>query len=115
MSTINELSAVATVSGGDLIPVFSTSNGDARKCSFTVAAAYVGQNLGAALATSLTTSSYLKSTATTVAALPAAATVGAGARSTVTDANAATFNSVVAAGGANTVPVHCDGTNWRIG
>lgn len=51
----------------------------------------------------------------TVATLPAAATAGAGARAFVTDANASTFASVVAAGGANGVPVYSDGTNWRIG
>lgn len=50
-----------------------------------------------------------------VAALPAAATAGAGARAFVNDANATTFNSVVAAGGANFVPVFCDGTDWKIG
>ena len=51
----------------------------------------------------------------TVAALVAAATAGAGARAVVTDANATTFHSIVAGGGANTVPVFSDGTNWRIG
>ena len=51
----------------------------------------------------------------TVATLPAAATAGAGARTFVTDANATTFASIVAAGGANGVPVYSDGTNWRIG
>lgn len=51
----------------------------------------------------------------TVATLPAAATAGAGARSFVTDANATTFASIVAGGGANGVPVYSDGTNWRIG
>jgi hypothetical protein len=51
----------------------------------------------------------------TVAALVAAATAGAGARAVVTDANATTFHSVVAGGGANVVPVFSDGTNWRIG
>ena len=56
-----------------------------------------------------------KSPATTVAALPSATTVGAGARSFVTDANATTFLSTVAAGGANKVPVVSDGTNWLIG
>jgi hypothetical protein len=49
----------------------------------------------------------------TVATLPA---VGAAGRcSFVTDANATTFNSIVAGGGANKVPVFSDGTNWRIG
>lgn len=51
----------------------------------------------------------------TVAALVAAATAGAGARAVVTDANATTFAAIVAGGGANTVPVYSDGTNWRIG
>jgi hypothetical protein len=51
----------------------------------------------------------------TVATLPSASAVGAGTRAAVTDANATTFNSVVAGGGANFVPVISDGTNWRIG
>jgi len=51
----------------------------------------------------------------TVAALVAAGTAGAGARAVVTDANATTFHSVVAGGGANVVPVFSDGTDWRIG
>lgn len=51
----------------------------------------------------------------TVATLPTAAAAGAGARSFVTDANATTFASVVAGGGANGVPVYSDATNWRIG
>ena len=50
----------------------------------------------------------------TVATLPAAASL-AGAAAFVTDANATTFASIVAAGGANGVPVYSDGTNWRIG
>lgn len=48
----------------------------------------------------------------TVAQLPTGA---AGMRGFVTDANASTFNSVVAGGGANKVPVFHDGTSWRIG
>jgi len=51
----------------------------------------------------------------TVSTLPPAATAGSGARAYVTDANATTFASVVAGGGANAVPVYSDGTNWRIG
>lgn len=53
--------------------------------------------------------------AVTVATLPSAATAGRGTRAFVTDANATTFASVVAGGGANAVPVYSDGTNWRIG
>lgn len=53
--------------------------------------------------------------AVTVANLPSASVVGAGARSMVTDADSTTFAAVVAGSGANTVPVYSDGTNWRIG
>ena len=51
----------------------------------------------------------------TVATLPSAATSGAGARAFVSDANATTFASIVAGGGASKVPVYSDGTNWKIG
>lgn len=50
-----------------------------------------------------------------VSGLPAAATALKGYRAYVNDANATTFASIVAGGGANIVPVYCDGTNWRIG
>ena len=59
--------------------------------------------------------SYVQTPSMTVANLAAAATAGAGARAFVTDANATTFLSTVAAGGANKVPVVSDGTNWLIG
>ena len=61
------------------------------------------------------TAPYVRTTSVTVATLPAAGTAGAGARAFVSDANATTFASVVAGGGANGVPVYSDGTNWRIG
>lgn len=69
------------------------------------AASLAGQFYGATLRTGQTT----------VAGLPAAATAGAGARAYVTDANATTFLSTVAGGGANKVPVVSDGANWLIG
>jgi hypothetical protein len=50
----------------------------------------------------------------TVATLPSA-TIRPHPRTLVTDANATTFASVVAGGGANKVPVYSDGTDWRIG
>jgi hypothetical protein len=56
----------------------------------------------------------IKMAAYTVATLPSAATHLYG-RALVTDANATTFNSVVAGGGSNKVPAFSDGTNWRIG
>jgi hypothetical protein len=50
-----------------------------------------------------------------VSGLPTPAAAGAGARGYVSDATATTFNSIVAGGGSNFVPVFSDGTNWRIG
>ena len=55
----------------------------------------------------------LMHTSQTVANLPTQ--VYFGMRTFVTDANATTFRSVVAGGGANTVPVYYDGADWRIG
>ena len=52
---------------------------------------------------------------TTVGALPAAAAGNKGVRTMVTDANATTFMSTVAAGGANIVPVISTGVAWVIG
>lgn len=57
----------------------------------------------------------IKLTPVTVANLPAAGTIGAGAKAFVSDATSTTFASIVAGGGANNVPVYSDGTNWRIG
>lgn len=51
----------------------------------------------------------------TVATLPSAASIPANSRAFVTDANATSFLSIVAGGGANKVPVVSDGTNWLIG
>lgn len=41
MPTINQLNAVDSLSAADLIPVYSSSNGDARKASLSVIAEYV--------------------------------------------------------------------------
>lgn len=51
----------------------------------------------------------------TVAQLPAAATAGAGARSMVSDANSVVFNAAAVGGGANIMPVFCNGVGWFIG
>lgn len=45
----------------------------------------------------------------------AANTIDALKNQPMTDANAVTFNSVVAGGGTNKLPVFSDGTAWRIG
>jgi hypothetical protein len=57
----------------------------------------------------------MATTPVAVASLISAADAGVGARALVTDATVTTFNSVVAGGGANRVPVWSDATNWRIG
>jgi hypothetical protein len=51
----------------------------------------------------------------TVATLPSAVTSGAGTRTFVSDSSVTTFNTTVASGGANTVPVFSNGTNWKVG
>lgn len=66
--------------------------------------------------TVVASTTYVKTSSTTVAGLPAAGIgSGTGSRYFVTDATATTFASVVAGGGANRVPVYSDGTDWRIG
>lgn len=59
--------------------------------------------------------SWIRMAVTTVAALPAAATAGAGARMFVSDALAPAFGAAVAAGGAVTVPVYSTGAAWNVG
>lgn len=70
---------------------------------------------GTAASTALQVGGPIRHATYTVATLPAAGTVGAGTRAAVTDANATTFNAVVAGGGANFVPVTSNGTTWLIG
>lgn len=53
--------------------------------------------------------------ATTVDSLSTCNAAAIGQRKSVTDATATTFASTVAGGGANIVPVFCNGTNWIIG
>jgi hypothetical protein len=53
-----------------------------------------------------------------VADLPAASAIMKGVRMVVTDSTVAAsgnFGAIVAGASSNTVPVFCDGTNWRIG
>lgn len=47
MATINELSAIDTLVGGDQLPVYDASNGDARKASLTTLLTYIQANLTA--------------------------------------------------------------------
>lgn len=118
MTDINRLSAASAVAAGDQVPIFSTENGDARRAAMSVLLAYLQANMTDASVQTLVASRTIKTTAMAVAALPSAAAAGLGARATVTDSNAtltAGIGAVVAAGGANVVPVFSDGANWRIG
>ncbi len=45
MTTINNLTAVDTVAAGDAVPVYSASNGDARRAAMSVLLAYMQANL----------------------------------------------------------------------
>lgn len=78
-----------------------------------------GLNVGATSsdpgAGNLKASGFIQAGSVAVGSLPSCAAGTQGARLMVTDANATTFWSIVASGGANIVPVTCDGTNWRIG
>lgn len=48
MPEINQLTAVDAVSAGDSVPIFASSQGDARKASMSVLAAYIQSLLTAA-------------------------------------------------------------------
>jgi len=110
MSTINQLSAVDSLSAGDNVPVFAASQGDTRRFSLTTLVTFLSSAF-----TSFTVTSYTRVTPVTFANLPAAATAGNGARAIISDATATTFHSVAAGGGANMVPVFVDNGQWRIG
>ena len=66
--------------------------------------------------TSITTvNGILKQQVYTFATIPSAVTSGAGSRSFISDSSITTFGTILAGGGATTVPVYSDGTNWRVG
>lgn len=54
MATINQLSATDTLTGGDLLPVYVSNNGDARKASLTLLKSYMQNNLTFPSATGIT-------------------------------------------------------------
>ncbi len=61
------------------------------------------------------TTATVKTVAVVFSALPSASTAGTGTRGFITDANNTTFGSQVDGGGANSIPVYSDGTNWYVG
>lgn len=110
MATINQLTAVTSLTAGDNIVVYVPNQGDTRRSSLTTLVEFLSTAF-----TSLWATDYLGTDPVTVANLPSASEAGAGARAMVTDATATTFASTVAGGGANTVPVFSNGTDWKIG
>lgn len=84
---------------------------------FKTQAATVGSGTGAqTLVTSFTIKGGVPiRPSSVVGSLPTCDAARTGGMAWVTDANATTFLSTVAGGGANKVPVSCDGTNWVIG
>ena len=105
----NHFGGVLNISGSNNERLISAKS-DSHDPAF-----YVSGSGDALLTGNLSAGSYIKTTTSTVAGLPAASAAGAGARAFVTDANATTFASTVSGGGANSVPVYSDGTNWKIG
>lgn len=51
----------------------------------------------------------------TVATLPSAASAGAGATAFVSDSSSPVFGATVTGGGSTQIPVHSDGSNWKVG
>jgi hypothetical protein len=111
MPTINELPLVTQLTTSDQLPLYSQANGDARRATIATLVTFLSSDAFA----SFEATSYISTTPVTVANLPSATTSGSGARAMVTNANATTFGSIVAGGGANIIPVFSDGTDWRIG
>lgn len=72
-------------------------------------------NLTFTTTTNTLTVPVVKTQSTTVANLPSASVVGAGARAFVTDATTKGFLDIVNGGGSNKVPVVSDGSNWYVG
>lgn len=111
----------AGTGGGLAGRVFTASNTDnsmahastvAATSSTTGSATFAG---GIGVAGAIWAGTYVATGVVAVASLPACGAGIKGARMFVNNATATTFASTVAGGGANNVPVVCDGTNWIIG
>jgi len=108
MPTINQLALITQLSSGDNVVLWVPNQGDSRRASLTTLIAFIEENFGAVVCTSVQT------TPTTYAQLPTAVGI-AGTRAFITDSSTATFAATVAGGGANIVPIYSDGTNWKVG
>jgi len=108
MPTINYLPLITQLSLGDNLVLWVPNQGDSRRASITTLIQFIEENFDGVVCNTVQT------TATTYAQLPNPVGI-AGARAFITDGSTATFNATVAGGGANAVPVHSDGTNWKVG
>lgn len=118
MTTIQQLPTVSNLSLSDLLVTWNTTNSDSRKFSITALRDLIQANLTAAYGNTATFTTYVQVTGVLTAYLPAPSAAIQGARATVTDSNqtlTAGIGATVAGGGANVVPVFCNGTNWVIG
>lgn len=109
IGTNNSPTAALLVSTDNSVRAVDT----AAATSSTTGALRSGGGIGAAGA--IWAGTYTATGVIGVGSLPACGAGITGARMVVNDANATTFASTVAAGGANVVPVMCNGTNWIIG
>jgi hypothetical protein len=107
--TVNNSSLIGwSAAAGGSAPSISQDTSFAR-----VAAGLIEANNGTAAGVA-----FVRLNGVVVASLPACSATYQGARGTVTNASqtfTAGIGAIVAGGGANIVPVFCDGTNWRIG
>lgn len=103
----NDAGRIVYTNNGDTMGFFT--NGTIAVTISSTGAVGIGNTT---FAQKLDVTGAIKTTAYTVATLPAGQ---AGARAFVTDATASTFASIVAGGGAIGVPVYHDGTNWCVG
>lgn len=108
MPTINQLPLITQLSSGDNIVLYVPNQGDSRRASLTTLIAFIEENFGAVVCTSVQT------TPTTFAQLPTPVGI-AGTRAFITDSSTATFAATVAGSGVNIVPIYSDGTNWKVG
>ena len=109
MPTINQLPLTTQLSGGDNVVLWVPNQGDSRRASITSLIAFIEDNFGDVVA------STVKTTAVTFANLPSAATAGAGTRAFINDSTTATYGDPAAGGGALAVPVWSNGTAWYVG
>lgn len=107
------IGANPTAIDGGFVQVYGSTHASSAKLTLGYAG---GSALSIDASLHATFAGTVKTGVTTVAGLPTAGTAGRqGAVNNATQTLTAGIGAIVAGGGANTVPVFDDGTNWRIG